>query len=187
MKKIFSILIMVAVVSAVAFAGIFEINLGAVGMYNKPYTELQNYKEIKTNDFSFGAGADVRLALIDVDATALYSKVDEQHILNGVASLNLSLTVGPVRVAVGAGYDYVYNLTTKEYSFGGQTDIQNFLDAYILARAEVEVLISSLHIGVFGTVPTGLTLRTYEGVKDLDFKSLLETISVGASIKLQLI
>ena len=183
MKKIISVLLICLVASAAVFAGIFEFNIGAVAMYNKPYTELQNYEEIKTNDFSFGAGLDVKIALFGADATALYSKVEDEHVLNGVISLNLPLTIGPVRVALGIGYDYIYNLTTKEYSFGGQTDIQNFLDAYLLARAEVDAILGKLHIGVFGTCPTGLTLRTYEGAKDLDWQSLINSISVGASIK----
>lgn len=187
MKKLASILLICLLVSTAVFAGIFEFNLGGVAMYNKPYTELKNYKEIKTSDFSFGAGLDVRLAIIDVDATGLYSKVDGDDVINGVASLNLALTVGPVRLALGAGYDYVYNITTKEYAFGGQTDIKNFMDAYILAKAEVDVLLGRIHIGVFGTCPTGLTLRTFEGVKELDFKSLVESVSVGASIKINVV
>ena len=187
MKKLAAILLICLLVSTAVFAGVFEFNLGAVAMYNRPYADLQNYKEIKTSDFSFGAGLDIKFTLIDVDATALYSKVEDQNVLNGVASLNLALTVGPVRAAVGIGYDYVFNMTTKEYAFGGQTDIQNFLDAYLLARAEVDVILGKLHIGVFGTCPTGLTLRTFEGVKELDYQKLLDSISVGASVKFNVV
>ena len=188
MKKILAITIIGLLVLSSIFAGAFNFNLGAAAMYNRGFKDLVEEKKITINDFSFGAATDIKIAIIDVGATALYSKVNNETILNGIITADLALDIAIVRIAAGIGYDYVWDINQKIFVFGGVDNFADFKDAELLAHADFEIMLDTIHIGLFGSLPTGLTFNNFmEKIKEINFDKFWERMNYGLSVKFALI
>ena len=183
MKKIFAVILTVLCAMAL-FANPFEVNLGLVGQYNNTLEDTleatNNFQELNIdfNQFNFGATADVKLTLFDVNATAFCTKIDEVNILNGTLSGNIILDLFCVRVGVGLGVNYLFD--TENGFVGG-----DFLNANISARAEVELLVKNMRIGLYGVLPTLYTLSNLTTFKydEVDLQNFWKAASVGVVIK----
>lgn len=188
MKK-FLILLLVGLLSlSVVAARSFEFNLGASGTYNKGYNEIVEGVKPELGDFSFGLDTDVKLWLFDIQGNALYTNVNEEHILNGIVSANVSLDILMIRASAGIGYDYYYNITTKNWLVAGKDNFDNFLDNPFYLRAAAEVLIDNLHVGVFATYPTGVSLQTFfTNIQEVDWTNVLKGATFGISAKIGLL
>lgn len=188
MKKLLIIAVIGLLVLGGVFAGILNVNLGVAAMYNKGYNDFIEEQKVSVNDFSFGAAADIKLTFADIGATVLYSKVGDDSVLNGTVTADLALDIFLVRLSAGIGYEYVWNINQNIYSFGGVDDFADFKDAELLAHAGVDVLLDGIHIGVFASVPTGLTFNNFsEKIKGMDFDRIWERANYGLSVKLRLI
>ena len=188
MKKILTITIIGLLVLSSIFAGAFNFNLGVAATYNKGFKDLVEERKVTIGDFSFGATADAKLIILDVGATALYSKAGEDSILNGIITADLALDLAVVRIAAGIGYDYVWNINQKIFVFGGVAELKDFRDAKLLLHAAVDVMIDSIHIGLFGSLPTELTFNNFaEKIKEMNFDKFWERMNYGLSLKVALI
>lgn len=188
MKKLLAIILCVFCAMSL-FAGAFEIDLGIIGQYNNTLKEAlessNDFKdfELDINDFNFGAVVDVKLTIIDANATALVTKVDDMVILNGLLSGNVSFDIFFVRVGVGLGVNYLYDAKNGFRFVGG-----DFLNANLSVRAEVDALLGNLRVGLYGYVPTLYTLSNITSFKysDVDLQNFWKAAVVGVSLKASL-
>ena len=188
MKKILTVFLLIAVSLLCLAAKPFEFNIGASGTYNGGYNDIVAGAKPELGDFSFGLDADVKLLFVDVDTTALYTKVNEEHILNGVASANLSLDVFFLRISAGIGYDYVYNITTKQLIVAGKDNFDNFFDNSFYLRGAIEFLLDTLHAGIFAIYPVEAPIGEFiVTVPEIDWQKVLQGATFGLSVKINLI
>ena len=188
MKKILIALLCVLCLAPV-FAGTLEFDLGIVGQYNSTLEEAlessNDFQEFKfdINDFNFGATADVKFTIADVNATAFVTKVEDKAILNGLLSGNVVLDIFFVRVGVGLGVNYLYDVDNGFRFVGG-----DFLNANLSVRAEVDVLLGNLRVGLYGYVPTLYTLSNITTFKydEVDLQNFWKAAVVGLSLKASL-
>ena len=188
MKKILIALLCVLCLAPV-FAGTLEVDLGIIGQYNSTLgdtlEESNNFQEFKfdINDFNFGATADVKFTIADVNATAFVTKVEDKAILNGLLSGNVVLDIFFVRVGVGLGVNYLYDVDNGFRFVGG-----DFLNANLSVRAEVDVLLGNLRVGLYGYVPTLYTLSNITTFKydEVDLQNFWKAAVVGLSLKASL-
>jgi len=189
MKKILIALVCVLCFAPV-FAGTFEIDLGIVGQYNstleKALESSNDFQEFKfdINDFNFGATSDIKFTIADVNATAFITKVEDLTILNGLLSGNVVLDIFFVRVGVGIGVNYLYDVESGFRFVGG-----DFLNANLSLRAEVDALLGGLRVGLYGYVPTLYTLSniTTFQYSDVDLENFWKAAVVGIAVKSNLL
>ena len=121
MKKILIALLCVFCVLPV-FALSTEINLGIVGQQNNTLDSTLDLEaeqiKVDFNQFNFGAVADVKVTIADVNMTAFCTKVDEINVLNGVLSGIIFLDVFFVRVGLGLGGNQLFD-AENGFRFGG--------------------------------------------------------------------
>lgn len=188
MKKILIVTIVGLLVLSSIFATGLNLNLGAAAMYNKGFKDFVEEQKVTIGDFSFGAAADIKLVILDVRATALYSKVGDDSILNGIITADIALDLAIVRIAAGIGYDYVWNINQKIFVFGGVDNFTDFRDAELLGHAAVDIMLGDIHVGLFGSIPTGLTFNNFiEKIQNMDFDKIWERANYGLSLKFALI
>lgn len=188
MKKFLAVMLCVFCAMAL-FAGTLEVDLGIIGQYNSTLgdtlEESNNFQEFKfdINDFNFGATADVKFTIADVNATAFVTKVEDKAILNGLLSGNVVLDIFFVRVGVGLGVNYLYDAENGFRFVGG-----DFLNANLSVRAEVDVLLGNLRVGLYGYVPTLYTLSNITTFKydEVDIQNFWKAAVVGVSLKASL-
>ena len=181
MKKFLLVLACLLCMGAL-FANPFEINLGLVGQCNSTLEstlETQEF-EFDFNDFSFGATAEAKLLLGEVNATAFLTKVDDINVLNGVLSGNLVLDLMMVRIGAGLGVNYLFD-TENGFRFVGG----DLLDANLSLRAEVDVLVKDLRVGLYATVPTRFTFSNIATFKydEAELKDFWKAAVVGIAVK----
>ena len=187
MKKILILLIVSLIILPCVIAKPFEWDIGISGTYNKSFNSLVNHEKIKVGDFSFGVDTNVKLTLIDIQGNALYSNINDESILNGIISANLSLDIFIVRLCAGIGYDYRVNLVNGEWEIAGKTDFENFFDNPFYLRTAVEILIGNLRVGPSATYFTGMSLKDFfSNLGDVNWKSVLEGATFGLSFKFSL-
>ena len=187
MKKILIALLCVFCVLPV-FALSTEINLGIVGQQNNTLDSTLDLEaeqiKVDFNQFNFGAVADVKVTIADVNMTAFCTKVDEVNVLNGVLSGNVVLDIFFVRVGVGLGVNYLFDVENGFRFVGG-----DFLNANLSLRAEVDLVLGDLKVGLYGTVPTLYTLSNITSFKysDIDLQNFWKAAVVGIAVKSNLL
>ena len=187
MKKILIALLCIFCVLPV-FALSTEVNLGLVGQQNNTLESTLDLEseqiKVDFNQFNFGAVADAKVAIADVNMTAFCTKVDEINVLNGVLSGNVVLDIVFVRVGLGLGVNYLFDAENGFRFVGG-----DFLNANLSLRAEVDVVLGDLKVGLYGTVPTLYTLSNITSFKysDVDLENFWKAAVVGISVKSNLL
>lgn len=187
MKKILIALLCVLCLTPV-FALSTEINLGLVGQLNNTLDSTLDIEaeqiKVDFNQFNFGAVADVKVTIADVNMTAFCTKVDEVNVLNGVLSGNVVLDIFFVRVGLGLGVNYLFDAENGFRFVGG-----DFLNANLSLRAEVDVVLGDLKVGLYGTVPTLYTLSNITSFQysDIDLQNFWKAAVVGISVKSNLL
>ena len=187
MKKILVLLLCIFCVAS-AFANPTEINLGIIGQQNSTIGETLDLEaeqiNLDFNQFNFGAVADVKITLADINMTAFCTQIDNVNVLNGVLSGNLVLDIFCVRVGAGLGVNYLFDVENGFRFVGG-----DFLNANLSLRAEVDVVFGDLKIGLYGTVPTLYTLSnlTTFVYTDVDLENFWKAAVVGIAVKSNLL
>jgi hypothetical protein len=172
MKKILTILVLVTVIPACIFAGnIFGLTVGATAAYQKTIDDTKNnvesaeqfFKDLKVEDFKFGADVDVKVLILDFNAKGFVAKnAEEQTTLNGIVSANLAIDIFFVRVKAGLGYQYAYNTETQAFTFGNGEGVDSFedvKDAQFDIYAGVDFKLGKIVLGAYATLPTGVSIE----------------------------
>lgn len=182
MKKILIILtIMMMLVPAIAFAGIFDFSVGATAQYKLPgpIAEIEWEDEMaKIENYTFGADIRTRILFAEVDVIALYDQITpDVHTFSSLVTGGISLDLlGLVRVGLGLGprLRVEFDDGAKFYDANGTelTDVDNFSDALMNSdltwRATVDLKLGSVLVGLNYTVDSnGFT------IEDNNFADLL--------------
>lgn len=169
MKKVLTILVLAALIPACLFAGnILGLSVGATGAYQKAAlgdatSGNIDVKEVKWEDFKFGADVDLKLLILDINAKGFVAKNDaDQTMLNGIVSANLAVDIFFVRVKAGLGYQYAYNTETQAFTFGNGEGVDSFedvKDAQFDIYAGVDFKLGKIVLGAYATLPTGVSIE----------------------------
>lgn len=162
MKKVLTILVLAALIPACVFAGnFFGFTVGATAAYQKAAETAADVKNIKLEDFKFGADVDLKLFILDVNAKGFVAKsATDETMLNGIVSANLAVDIFFVRVKAGLGYQYEYNTKTKDFAFGrNATAFDKFKEAYFDIYTGVDFKLGPVVVGAYATLPTGVSIE----------------------------
>ena len=177
MKKFLIIALILVMIPAVIFAKGFSVGIGATATTGSTIASVQDGQEIKIEDFRYGAYANVKLALVSVNATVFPTIVkDEPTTFFGDLSANLALDISVLRVQAGLSINF-YGVTDFKENFDVKFENENILDAPLNVRAEVDVILGDINIGIWGILPTTATLNTLD--KILEVQDRWEDAAIG--------
>ena len=177
MKKFLIIALILVMIPAAIFAKGFSIGIGATATTGSTIASVRDGQEIKFEDFRYGAYANVKLALVSVNATVFPVVVkDEPTTFFGDLSANLAVDVAILRIQAGLSVNF-YGMTDFKEKFEVKFENENILDAPLNVRAEVDVLLGDINIGIWGILPTTATLNTLD--KILEVQDRWEDAAIG--------
>lgn len=198
MKKTILIMAMVLLlVPAGLFAGLFDLSLGATAQYQGPFDVTSDIEWAdgmsEIENYAFGGDIRMRLLFAEVGIMGLYSQLDEGYKINGIVTGGLSLDLlGLVRVGLGMGPRMtatnvdgtwtVFGPGNEEVTEG--TDFEAaFMNAPMTYRATVDLKLGKILLGLNYTVDSnGFTFE------DPDPTTLMPTADawgngrIGASV-----
>ncbi len=168
MKKVLIMLtIIMMLVPAAAFAGLFDFSVGATAQYKLPYNANTSSWEwedgmTKVENYTFGADIRTRLLFAEVDVVALYDQITPDiHTLSSLVTGGISLDLlGLVRIGLGLGprLRVEFGDEVAFYDANGDEleDAENFTDALMKSdltwRATVDLKLGKVLVGLNYTV-----------------------------------
>ena len=183
MKKILMIaLVLLMIVPTAIFAKGFSFGVGATATTGATINGVMEngISNIDPKTFGYGAYANVKLAFVSVNATAFptFAK-DEPTTFFGDISANLAFDVAILRIQAGLSVNY-YGKTDFKSMFEAHFENEDIKDAPLNVRAEVDLLLGDLNVGVWGILPTTATLNTLD--KILEVQDRWQDASLGLSV-----
>ena len=177
MKKFLIIALILIMIPVVVFAKGFSIGVGATATTGSTIASVQNGQEIKIEDFRYGAYVNVKLALVSVNATVFPTIIKgEPTTFFGDLSANFALDISVLRVQAGLSVNF-YGMTDYTEKFEVKFENENILDAPLNARAEIDVIIGDINLGIWGILPTTVTLNTLN--KIFEIRDRWEDAAIG--------
>ncbi len=188
-KTILALLIVLLLVPTGLFAGIFNLSLGATAQYKEPldFTEgdipFEGMAELQ--NWAFGGDIRMRLFFVELDIAALYTKLDDGHLISGLVTagvsfdllgfLRVGLGMGP-RIGVAIGDDGETKVWGPAGEIDGDTDFgEAFMNAPMTYRLTTDFKLGSILVGLNYTVDSkGFTFG------DLDVANLAPDFNKGA-------
>lgn len=178
MKKFLIIaLVMVMLIPAALFAKGFSVGIGATAATGSTIASVMETQHVDTAVFNYGAYANVKVFLVSVNATMFPLFNNELVHYTGDISANFAVDVSVLRVQAGLSVNYFGSTDFDTWAF--QFENENIMDAPLSLRAEVDVILGDLNIGVWGILPTTLTFNTFDKIFDLDIKDRWQDASLG--------
>lgn len=189
-KTILALLIVLLLVPTGLFAGIFNLSLGVTAQYKEPFdfTEgdipFEGMAEIE--NWAFGGDIRMRLLFAELDVTALYSKLEDGHLLSGLVTAGVSLDLfGFLRLGLGMGPRLGVAFSDDgEFSawgpdgqpLGPDTDFGDaFMNALMTYRLTADFKLGKILVGLNYTVDSdGFTFE------NLDVEKLVPNFNQGA-------
>lgn len=202
MKKTMMVLAMVLLlVPAGLFAGIFDLSVGATAQYNGSVSVESGFEWQEgmsdIENYAFGADMRIRVLFAEVGVAGLYSALPDGHKIEGIVTGGVSLDLlGLVRVGLGMGprvsasFDsdwsnaMFYGPNNVELDEG--TDFETaFMKAPMSYRATADLKLGSLLFGINYTIDSdGFTFE--EGNYDKMLPNFENGGSLGASVLITL-
>ena len=182
MKKILVILLVLAIIPAAIFAKGFSVGVGVTAATGATISSVMETQQVDPQVFAYGGYANVKLFLFSVNATMfpIFSEGQQYIPFTGDLSANLAVDISILRVQAGLSVNYFGSTDFDEWKF--QFENENIMDAPLSLRAEVDVILGDLNVGVWGILPTTLTLGTFDKIFDLDVKERWQDASLGLSL-----
>ena len=163
MKKVIIALLIALIIPCCVFAGrgLFDFTIGVAAQsdYDVQKVKEEGMKDFSIDQLAFGADVEMKLAFAAIDGKVMYAP--ESKSISGIISANLALDIFFLRVKAGLGYEYQYNLETKQFIYGNAMDIQdfdNFKDANFDITAGVDILLGNLTVGAYASLPTNVSI-----------------------------
>lgn len=180
MKKFLIIALILIMIPAAIFAkGAFSVGFGATATTGSTINSVIEEKTIDTGSFNYGAYANVKVLVFSASATLFPKFTEGQPIeFTGDLAAGLAIDITVLRVQAGLSLNY-YGLTDfEDWEFYFENE--NIMDAYLNVRAEVDIMLGDLNIGVWGILPTTATLNTINDI--LEVKDRWQDASIGISL-----
>jgi hypothetical protein len=109
-KTMLALLIVLLLVPTGLFAGIFNLSLGVTAQYKNPLPLAEEIEEgffegmAELDNWAFGGDIRMRLLFVELDVAALYSKLDNGHLISGLVTAGVSFDLfGFLRLGLGMG------------------------------------------------------------------------------------
>ena len=181
MKKFLVILLVLAIIPAAIFAKGFSAGIGATATTGSTIASVmeEQIQAIDTENFNYGAYANIKALVFSVNATLFPKFVEGQPIeFTGDLAAGLAVDISILRVQAGLSINY-YGLTDfDEWEFHFENE--DIMDAYLNVRAEVDIMLGDLNVGIWGILPTTATLNTLD--KILEVQDRWQDASLGISL-----
>ena len=170
---------MVMLIPAALFAKGFSVGVGATAATGSTISSVLETQQVDVNAFNYGGYANVKAFLVSVNATMfpIFNEGQQFVYFTGDLSANLAVDISVLRVQAGLSVNYFGSTDFDTWAF--QFENENIMDAPLSLRAEVDVILGDLNIGVWGILPTTLTLNTFDKIFDLDVKDRWQDASLG--------
>ena len=169
-----------AIIPAMIFAKNFSFGIGATASTGSTISNIVENKTVNVNNFNYGAYANLKILFFSANAT-LFPKFNGSETVKFVGDLgaNLAIDILALRIQAGLSINYFGSETNfKDWVF--QLEADDIKDAPLNIRAEVDLVLDNLNIGVWGLLPTNATLMTFD--KIVDVKDKWKDASVGISL-----
>lgn len=181
MRKILIIALVLIMIPAALFAKNFSFGIGATASTGATISGvIENELDvIKPENFVYGAYANVKLLIFSANATLFPVFEENMTYFAGDLSAGLALDIAVLRVQAGISVNYVGSTNfsdSVEFAF----ETEDIKDAPLNVRAEVDVLLGNLNVGVWGILPTTATLNTLD--KILEVEDRWQDASIGVCI-----
>ncbi|MDD4011524.1 MAG: hypothetical protein PHI83_05220 [Sphaerochaetaceae bacterium] len=177
MKKLLAALLLAAILPAVAFAGLIDVGFGT--NISTVQTVSETFEGFDAVKLGFGPEARLKIFFIELNAKAVLNANQEDVLmLHGTVGASLCLEAGPFRIGVGAQSEgIVFGSMNGELigpNFISSQDFErsifeNFNDTYLYLRANADIKLGRLLLGVDYIVPTDFLF----GAAEKDFSLLL--------------
>ena len=175
MKKILIIFLILAIIPAMIFAKGFSFGIGATASTGSTIANLVENKTVNIKDFNYGAYANLKILFFSANAT-LFPKFDGSETVRFIGDLgaNFAIDVFMLRIQAGLSINYFGNETKfKDWTF--QFEADNIKDAPLNIRAEVDLVLDNLNIGIWGLLPTEATLMSLDKIVDVKENNNIKT------------
>lgn len=155
MKRMFLIVIAMAMISTAAFA---EFGIGAAAFYSSPVLIGQpiDTANMNVDQFSFGADARLKFGWFQAEGLLLYSSGDVDS-LDIYLDAGLALDVAFLRISLGVGPNFTNN-------FGQSSPVQAGLNAKIGADVKIGAISVGMSYIMAMNLDNGLYVRTASGL-----------------------
>ncbi len=201
MKKVLiTLTIIMLLVPVAAFAGIFDLSLGATAQYKLPWNASEGEFEWEDGmtdpaNYTFGADIRTRVLFAEVDVMALYDQIevagDSVDTLSSLVTAGVSLDLlGLVRIGLGLGprvrVEFGDDVVFYDADGGELLDAENYGDALMESdltwRATADVKLGKILIGLNYTVDSnGFTADNSDFTKLLPGESQWNSGRIGVS------
>lgn len=199
MKKTMMVLLVVLfLVPAGLFAGIFDLSIGATAQYNSAVSVSEGIEwqdgMADVENYAFGPDLRLRVLFAEVDVAGLYSQIPSGHKIGGIVTGGLSLDLlGLVRVGLGIGprlsveFDDAWGNATVFDTAGnpidGDTDLETaFMNAPMTYRATADLKLGKMLVGLNYIIDSaGFTFE------DSDYTKLEPNFDAGGTVGVSLL
>lgn len=166
MKKFLVIVLVLALIPAAIFAKGFSFGLGATASTGATISSVLEGEQVDTSLFNYGAYANIKLFMLSANATLfpVFNQGSDVVHFAGDLAANVAVDIAILRVQAGLSVNYFGATDFNNWEFAFETE--DILDAPLNLRAEVDVLLGDLNIGIWGILPTAATLRDFTKVVD---------------------
>lgn len=179
MKKILVILLILAMIPTAIFAKGFSVGFGATASTGTTINGVIENKldNLKFENFSYGGYINIKLFLVSVNGT-VFPKIDSSDLIRfaGDLSVNLAVDISVVRVQAGLSANY-FGSAENFRNWDFELEADNIKDIPLNVRAEVGLLLGDFNIGIWGLLPTGVTLNTFNDI--FEIKDRWKNASLG--------
>lgn len=198
-KYILALLIVLLLVPAGLFAGIFNLSIGGTAQYKLPVDATDIGEEsfegmTDIENWAFGGDIRMRILFAELDVVGLHSKLEEGHRISGLVTAGVSLDLlGILRVGLGLGprlgVDIKDDSSIIIYDpegdpITGDTDFKAaFMNAPMTYRVTTDLKLGKVLVGLNYTVDSKFTFENLS-VEDLapDFQHGAIGVSVLYSL-----
>ena len=179
MKKILVIFLILVMIPMAIFTKGFSVGFGATASTGSTINGIVENKinDLKFENFSYGGYVNIKLFLVSVNGT-VFPKIDSSDLIRfaGDLSVNLAVDISVVRVQAGLSANYFGSVESfRNWDFELEAD--NIKDIPLNVRAEVGLLLGDFNIGIWGLLPTGVTLNTFNDI--FEIKDRWKNASLG--------
>ena len=182
MRKFLIIALILIMIPAAIFAkGAASFGVGATASTGATINGVIENKidDLKFEDFCYGGYVNVKVFLFSVNGT-LFPKFEKDiTYFAGDLSANFAIDIIALRLQAGISVNYYGSTDFQNWEFS--FEVEDIKDAPLSLRAEVDLMLGQLNVGIWGILPTTATLNTIKDILKVEdrWKDATLGISLG--------